>query len=286
MQLSLSENQLRITIEEEQSTDEIFQYFQIGRKTRYQYYQKGILVNNQICKQNHALKPNDLVMISLPDEADTIPIEKIDIEIIYEDDIFLIVNKPAFLLVHSDGTNTSHTLYNRVAWYYQKQQYPYCVRAIHRLDYETSGLVLFCKRSFFQPLLDAWLSEKKIYREYDALCEGILKRSQLIDKPIGRDRHDARKMRISPTGKPSITHVSVQKHLNQKTLVRCVLETGRTHQIRVHMASIGHPLVNDSLYGRKSKTRMYLHACRLTFVHPLTNEMKTVECPSNFKDWK
>ena len=282
MQLSLNENILTIIIEKEMDSDQIFEQYHIGKKQRYFHYQNGFYVNGIAKKQNCHLQPNDMVTIQMLDEQDEIALDAKPIDICYEDEIILIVNKPAYLLVHSDGTNTNHTLYNRVAYYYHQKNYPYKVRAIHRLDYETSGLVFFCKRTFFQPLFDQWLSEKKIHREYIAICQGILKNNQTIHKPIGRDRHDAKKMRISPSGKDACTHVKVLKHGKNQTYIECRLETGRTHQIRVHLASIGHPLLHDKLYGKASKERMMLHATRLSFIHPFTNEIHTIECQPNF----
>lgn len=282
MQLSLNENILIIKIENKMESDQIFERYHIGKKQRYFHYQNGFYVNGIAKKQNVHLYKNDMVTIQMLDEKDEIAYDPHPIDICYEDDIVLIVNKPAYLLVHSDGSNTSKTLYNRVAYYYHQKKYPYKVRAIHRLDYETSGLVFFCKVAFFQPLLDHWLSAKKIHREYLAICEGILKNDITINKPIGRDRHDAKKMRISPNGKYACTHVKVIKQTQHKSLIHCRLETGRTHQIRVHLASIGHPLLHDKLYGKASKERMLLHAFRISFLHPLTNQEKVVECRPDF----
>ena len=283
MQLTLKDHILEIIIEQAMTSDDLFQKYHIGKKQRYFYYQNGFYVNQIQKKQNVLLHPNDIVTIKMLDEKDDISFDQQPIDICYEDDIILIINKPAYLLVHSDGQNTSHTLYNRVAYYYHQHHIPCKVRAIHRLDYETSGLIFFCKLAFFQPLFDHLLSEKKIYREYQAICSGILKKDITIQQRIGRDRHHASKMRISSTGKEACTHVKVLSHHHNQTLIQCRLETGRTHQIRVHLASIHHPLVNDKLYGTSSKGRMLLHAFRLSFFHPISHEFKVVECNAPFK---
>ena len=276
---------LTITIQEDCTIDTILEYYKQSKKNRYLLYKdEKIRVNQVVCKQNRELSKDDLLQIYIDvksDEDDMIEPDFSDLSVCYEDDIVLVVNKPSHLLVHSDGVNTAHTLSNRVQGYFMMEGKQNLVRPIHRLDYETSGLVFFCKLPFFQAYFDEMLKEKKIYREYDAICEGIInQKKQTINQPIGKDRHESNKMRISKTGKEAKTQISTIKKYKTYTWVHARLFTGRTHQIRVHMASIHHPLLADSIYGSTSSliSRHALHASSLTFYHPIKQEMIQVTC--------
>ncbi|MEG1475856.1 MAG: RluA family pseudouridine synthase [Longicatena sp.] len=267
----------------EASTDALFARFHIGKKTKYAYYQQGLLqINNTTIKQNMLLKKTDILTIFFREESDqVIPIHK-PLTVVYEDDLFLIVDKPNNMIVHSDGINKEANLSNLVKAYYQETKQTCLVRPIHRLDYDTTGLVIFCKLTFFQPLLDAMLEEKKIERQYYALCEGIIKENKIeITGAIGKDRHHSQKMRISSTGKNASTSVYVKQRFSFYTFIECHLHTGRTHQIRVHLASIHHPLLSDSLYGKKSFhiPRLALHAYRVILFHPLLQKTLQIDCP-------
>ncbi|EMF0248573.1 RluA family pseudouridine synthase [Enterococcus hirae] len=190
---------------------------------------------------------------------------------LYEDDHLLIVNKPAGMKTHPNEPTENDTLLNHLAAYLKKkEQRPYVV---HRLDKETSGAILFAKNPFVLPILGRMLEQKKIYRRYQALVWGTIKEDLILKDKIGRDRHDRRKRVVDHyKGQTALTHVSVDQVLNGQTQVYCVLETGRTHQIRVHLSHIGHPIVGDPLYQTRPANRLMLHALELHMSHPFTQE--------------
>ncbi|EOF55086.1 RluA family pseudouridine synthase [Enterococcus hirae EnGen0127] len=190
---------------------------------------------------------------------------------LYEDDHLLIVNKPACMKTHPNEPTENDTLLNHLAAYLKKkEQRPYVV---HRLDKETSGAILFAKNPFVLPILGRMLEQKKIYRRYQALVWGTIKEDLILKDKIGRDRHDRRKRVVDPyKGQTALTHVSVDQVVNGQTQVYCVLETGRTHQIRVHLSHIGHPIVGDPLYQTRPANRLMLHALELHMSHPFTQE--------------
>lgn len=190
---------------------------------------------------------------------------------LYEDDHLLIVNKPAGMKTHPNEPTENDTLLNHLAAYLKKkEQRPYVV---HRLDKETSGAILFAKNPFVLPILGRMLEQKKIYRRYQALVWGTIKQDLILKDKIGRDRHDRRKRVVDPhKGQTALTHVSVDQVVNGQTQVYCVLETGRTHQIRVHLSHIGHPIVGDPLYQTRPANRLMLHALELHMSHPFTQE--------------
>ena len=190
---------------------------------------------------------------------------------LYEDDHLLIVNKPAGMKTHPNEPTENDTLLNHLAAYLKKkEQRPYVV---HRLDKETSGAILFAKNPFVLPILGRMLEQKKIYRRYQALVWGTIKEDLILKDKIGRDRHDRRKRVVDPhKGQTALTHVSVDQVVNGQTQVYCVLETGRTHQIRIHLSHIGHPIVGDPLYQTRPANRLMLHALELHMSHPFTQE--------------
>nr|WP_242543213.1 RluA family pseudouridine synthase [Enterococcus sp. DIV1094] len=193
------------------------------------------------------------------------------INVLYEDEHLIIVDKPVSMKTHPNEPTETATLLNHLAAYLaQKEQRPYVV---HRLDKETSGAVLFAKNPFILPILGRMLEQKKIYRRYQAIVWGKLSKDVTITDKIGRDRHDRRKRVVDPrNGQPAITHVQVAEVSADKTKVYCVLDTGRTHQIRVHLAYQGHPIVGDPLYQTKPTKRLMLHALELHMTHPFTQE--------------
>lgn len=242
---------------------------------------KWIKLNHQSVKRETLL--NDTIMIAsnpiIHQHHNTLhkTIQEIKrtYPILYEDDVLLAITKPPFLLIHSDGSKQI-TLCDVVESYYAITNQTCCVHPLHRLDYETSGIVLFCKNEIFQSLFDQMMSKKQINREYLAGVNGIWHCNQLIiEKPIGKDRH-RNKQRISKTGQYAKTIFTTKwiNHDKNYTIVHCRLKTGRTHQIRVHCAYCHHSLLNDSLYGTKSKliTRLALHAYKLSFYHPLLDK--------------
>ncbi len=207
--------------------------------------------------------------------------------ILYEDDYCLVAHKPAGMKVHPDGEDKRQTtLANAVAAHYRDAGERAAVRHIHRLDEYTSGPVLYAKNEWAQLKLDEAMAAKKIGRTYAAWVEGAVDPAlKVIDAPIGRDRHNSRRQRVSPGGKSAVTHVErlavYGTGRGAASLVRLTLETGRTHQIRVHMAYAGHPLIGDQLYGAKGGQLAYqaLHGEQLTFEHPVTGEIVSIGDP-------
>jgi len=188
-----------------------------------------------------------------------------------------------YRLVHPSDKSGQHTLVNAVSHYYKQTNQNIRVRYIHRLDVDTSGLLVFVKTPFLHSYYDYLLKEKKIRRDYYAIVDGVPKRpTGTIHAKIGKDRHHSSRRRVSPTGDTATTHYRVIDTNSSFALLECTLETGRTHQIRVHLQHLGHPIVGDSLYNPKITkriTRHALHAFRITLIHPFTNEPIIIESP-------
>ncbi|MEH7417711.1 RluA family pseudouridine synthase [Neobacillus drentensis] len=210
-----------------------------------------------------------------------------ELNILFEDDHVLIINKPPFMTTHpNDPAKETDSLLNAAAFYLLAKGESANVRQIHRLDRDTSGAILFAKHALAGAILDKMLEKRLIKRTYLAAVHGLIKqRKGTLNMPIGRDRHHATRRRVSPTGQTAVTQYQILDFNKQKdfTLVKCWLETGRTHQIRVHFSHWGHPLIGDTLYGGKPVTdRQALHAAKLEFTHPFTHE--TIICHAPFSD--
>ena len=247
----------------------------IPRKIRhFLRIKKHILINQREVHWNEMVKPGDVCQLTF-DEEDY-PEKEIPwgnpnlIQEVYQDQHLVIVNKPERMKTHGNHPNEI-ALLNHVSAYVGQTCY-----VVHRLDMETSGLVLFAKNPFILPILNRLLEKKEISREYWAQVDGHINSKELVFKDkIGRDRHDRRKRVVdTKNGQYAETHISRLKQFPNKTsLVRCKLKTGRTHQIRVHLSHHNLPILGDPLYNRKSKiSRLMLHAFRLSFTHPLTLE--------------
>ena len=274
----MSEILLKDTILETILLDDYLQQYHFSKKQKHLLkMEKRILVNNQTINHNIHLYENDEIIINCTENTsdDLIPYDY-DLEILYEDDCLLIVNKPIHMIVHSDGSDTQ-TLDHAVKAYYEKTNQVIPVRHIHRLDRDTSGCILYCKSSYLQPYFDHMMSTKQIRRTYLALVDGKIEMKQSINANIGKDRH-ANKYRVSPSGQNDITHIKPIKYQKKKTLVECILDTGRTHQIRVHLSSINQPFIGDELYGKKAKVRCCLHSHTITLFHPIFKEEIKVTC--------
>ncbi|NOV04062.1 RluA family pseudouridine synthase [Paenibacillus planticolens] len=237
----------------------------------------------RLASQGRIRVQDDLVRLQVfPNEEGTFKPEEHDIEILFEDDFCLVVNKPAGMSVHPSEAGQGGTLASAVASYYQSTGQACAVRHIHRLDQDTTGAVLYAKNEWAHVLLDEAMRDKRIDRRYVAIAEGVFKTKQgVIDAPIGKDRHHSGKRRVTPGGDQAVTHYRVLRQLKHAALVELELDTGRTHQIRVHLSHLGHPLAGDSLYGGSSRLfhRQALHGERLTFEHPVTQ--KPIEVHAN-----
>ena len=232
------------------------------------------LNSNQVSLETK-IKENDILSFNMEEKLNFKPSNK-SIEVVYEDEQILLVNKPSGILIHPDGiSGDEDTLVNRVARYYLDNHLSLEVRYAHRIDEETSGLVLFCKDFLTHSMLNYQIEEHIVIREYRALVHGsVSKNNGVLDFPIGKDRHISNKFRVSDSqkAKNALTNYQVIKRLKNKTLISCILETGRTHQIRVHLSHINHPLLGDTLYGgnKKEINRVALHSYRVELVNPLT----------------
>ena len=238
---------------------------------------KEVLVNGKNVKPGFMLKENDTVIVNHVDEDGVKP-EKMDLDIVYEDDDVIVVNKANGVVVHPGAGNHSGTLVNGLLYHTKLSDINGEVRPgiVHRIDAYTTGLLMVAKNNRAHEILAEELAEKKTYRKYVALVWGVIESdSGEIDAPIGRSKNDRKKMAISADGKEAITHFKVLKRYEKATLIELRLETGRTHQIRVHMNYIGHSVVNDPVYGNRKlfdETGQCLHAKELGFVHPTTGE--------------
>lgn len=249
------------------------QSFYLGNE-KLKALKNNLWINNAPCDINDPLRLNDILTLDDNKGLDIKPLNT-RIDILYEDDNLLIINKPAFCHIHSDGNhNTENTLANMVASYYIRKKLDMPVRYIHRLDYDTTGIIIFAKDPLTMSALCHELEGHSLRRDYLAFVEGIVKDDIIIDKPIGRNRHNSQKYLVSKTGKKAITLCHPIGQYKNRSLVRLTLKTGRTHQIRVHMTSIGHPLLGDTLYGGNTKyiKRVALHSYFVSFINPVTKK--------------
>ena len=243
--------------------------------------EKNVTVNGKVKKSNYKLKLNDEIEIEIPEPIELkVEKENIPIDIVYEDNDVIIVNKDKDMVVHPAPGNYTGTLVNALMYHCNDLSGINGVLRpgiVHRIDKDTSGILVIAKNDNSHNELAKQFKDHSITRTYYALVEGKLKRDTgSIDAPIGRHPVDRIKMAVVKDGKRAVTHYEVIEKFNHYTLVKCNLETGRTHQIRVHMAHIGHPLVGDEIYGfKKQKFKLQgqvLHAKDLGFIHPTTKE--------------
>ena len=237
-----------------------------------------VLVNGKTSKGGYLIRINDEITVNHKEEdMDVLP-EKMDLDIVYEDADVIVVNKANGVVVHPAPGNYHGTLVNGLLYHAKLSDRNGKFRPgiVHRIDADTTGLLMVAKNNKAHDILAKELAQKKTYRKYVALVWGVIKEDTgLIDAPIGRSQTDRKKMAVIEGGKEAITHFKVLKRFQNATLIELKLETGRTHQIRVHMEYIGHPVVNDKVYGKRKlidDTGQCLHAKELGFIHPKTGK--------------
>lgn len=249
-----------------------------------------IELNHKPCDTRKTVTFGDTITINFDYEEDNSNIipTKMNLNIIFEDDWLLVVNKPAGIAIHPSVLHYSESLCNGIRFYFDKIGLKKKIRPVNRLDLNTSGLVVFAKCEYIQECLINQMKNKQFKKEYLAVCNGFFdKKSGTINLPISRKENSIIERCISENGQTAITHYEVLKEFDNYSLVKCSLETGRTHQIRVHMSAIGHPLLGDSLYGSISDliNRQALHCFNLQFIHPVYNNDLNFwgDLPNDFK---
>ena len=270
-------------------------YEDITRSELKKYFDENkIKVNGKLVKPSYKVENGDLIEIEeLDDVISSVIPEKIDLDIVYEDEDILVVNKPSGMVVHPAPGHMTGTLVNALMYHYQTLSTingENRAGIVHRIDKDTSGLLIVCKNNFAHRNISEQIKDKRAKRTYWAIVTGSIGHNLgKIDAPIGRDPDNRQKMAVVATGKPAVTHFRVLDRFRDFTLLELDLETGRTHQIRVHMAYINHPVFGDPMYGVKkqvSEFGQYLHAKKIGFYHPRTNEYMEfeTELPKEFKD--
>ena len=252
---------------------------------------KKVLVNGKTINSSYQVKENDEIVVD--DNLDyeiNIEGEDIPLDIVYEDEYLLIINKPSGMVVHPAPGHYSGTLVNALIYRYNLDTDNIRPGIVHRLDKDTSGLMLVAKDDKVLEKLSTMISKKEVERKYLAIVDGLIKHDTgEIDAPIGRDINDRQKMAVTPNNsKEAITHFKVLERFKNNTLLECILDTGRTHQIRVHLSYIGYPVCNDPIYNKKKSTEFgqMLHSYSIKFKHPRTGkEIKyEVEPPKEFEE--
>ena len=264
---------------------------QLTRSAAQKLLEEGaVTLNGRPVKKNYKTAPGDELVVVLPDPApvDILP-QDIPLDVVYEDEDVIAVNKPVGLVVHPAAGHPDGTLVNALLYHCGNSLSGIngALRPgiVHRIDRDTSGLIIAAKNDTAHLALAAQLQDHSLYREYEAVCVGNLKQDQgTVNAPIARHPTDRKKMAVNfLQGREAVTHWTVLERFPGYTHIQCRLETGRTHQIRVHMAHTGHPLLGDVVYGSKKPwpglAGQCLHARRLSFVHPRTGERLTLECP-------
>lgn len=239
-----------------------------------------IFINGEKVSVRASLKTGDLVEVNLDfleNNSNIVP-TKMELDILFEDETMLIINKPAGVPVHPSMDHFEDSLSNGIRFYFDEIGLKRKIRPVNRLDKDTTGIVIFAKNEYVQECLVKQMKKNTFVKEYIAVCSGSFDcKAGTIDAPIARKEDSIIERCVSEAGDKAITHYEVLKNVNNYSVVKCILETGRTHQIRVHLAHIGHPLLGDTLYGTSSPliSRQALHAYKVKFIHPIS--LKSIE---------
>lgn len=239
-----------------------------------------IFINGEKVSVRASLKTGDLVEVNLDfleNNSNIVP-TKMELDILFEDETMLIINKPAGVPVHPSMDHFEDSLSNGVRFYFDEIDLKRKIRPVNRLDKDTTGIVIFAKNEYVQECLVKQMKKNTFVKEYIAVCSGSFDcKAGTIDAPIARKEDSIIERCVSEAGDKAVTHYEVLKNVNNYSVVKCILETGRTHQIRVHLAHIGHPLLGDTLYGTSSPLihRQALHAYKVKFIHPIS--LKSIE---------
>ena len=267
-------------------------YFQISDRLLIKLKNnRKIFVNGNFAFVNMGLNVGDNISIFIDfieNNSNIVP-NAIPLDIVYEDDALLIINKLAGIPVHPSMEHYTDSLSNGVRFYFDKIRLHKKIRPVNRLDKDTSGLIVFAKNEYIQECLVRQMKTKQFVKEYIAICDGIFdNKFGTINAPIARKENSIIERCVSEAGDTAITHYEIIKTYANYSVVKCTLETGRTHQIRVHMAYIGHPLLGDTLYSSPSTiiNRQALHAYKIKFIHPITKQKLefTAKIPADFEN--
>lgn len=240
------------------------------------YTENGLLLDGKPVHTNVKLQSGQVLSVAIIDGEPNEHMKpvKLPLSIVYEDEDIIVINKPAGMPVHPSQGHYDDTVSNALAWYFTKQGEPFVARSVGRLDRDTSGLVLFARHELSACILAEQMRNREIHREYRAICTGVLPESGIIHAPIARAHGSTIERIVCEDGDQAITHYTRLDVKNGFSLAAVTLETGRTHQIRVHMKHIGHPLPGDFLYNPDYSViqRQALHSYQLAFMHPITKE--------------
>ncbi len=251
-------------------------------KINYFIDSKLIMINDEIVNnREYLIKENDTLYIDDKDfEGINYHPVRYNLDILYEDDYILVVNKPENIIIYSDD-NDEITMANYIAYYYEKTGQNHSIRHVHRLDRETRGILIYAKDVISHAYLSSLFENHQIKKSYYALVEGRIEKDGIINKAISRNRHN-NSMIVNEKGLPALTIYHVLQKFKKNTLLDVEIKTGRTHQIRVHMASINHPLVGDMLYGAKSDGEMMLICHHIGFFNKMVNKWMNLDLPKKY----
>lgn len=247
--------------------------------------QESILIDGRWEYVRYILQPGDTLTVHVQenDVSEKIPPVEMALDIVYEDEDIMVINKPADMPIHPSLNNYYNSLANGLAWYFEKQNKPFIFRCVNRLDRDTSGLTIIAKHMLSSGILSSMVAERSIHREYQAIVRGkVIPEAGTIDAPIARVADSIIERTVDyEKGDRAVTHYETIAYKNGHSLLSIHLETGRTHQIRVHMKHIGFPLIGDHLYNpdMEHMTRQALHSYRLQFTHPITGEAMDFVAP-------